>query len=81
MEEACAQRAKDAQWKCDHRKNKIAKQNAQGMDRETTRVGRKQAEIYEKTKEVEDIVAHGKDLKLHMKEACAQRAKQETCCI
>merc|ERR1719329_190523 len=56
---------------------KIAKQNAQGMDDETARVARKQAEIDEKTKEVEDIVAHVKDLKLQMEEARVQRTKEE----
>jgi len=55
---------------------KIAKQNAQGMDDETARVARKQAEIDEKTKEVEDIVAHVKELKLQMEEAQVQRTKE-----
>merc|ERR1719453_1323165 len=56
---------------------KIAKQNAQGMDDMTALVGRKQAEIDEKTKEVEDIVAHVKELKLQMEEARVQRTKEE----
>jgi multidrug efflux pump subunit AcrA (membrane-fusion protein) len=55
---------------------KIAKQNAQGMDDMTALVGRKQAEIDEKTKEVEDIVAHVKELKLQMEEARVQRTKE-----
>jgi len=55
---------------------KIAKQNAQGMDDMTAKVARKQAEIDEKTKEVEDIVAHVKELKLQMEEAQVQRTKE-----
>jgi len=56
---------------------KIAKQNAQAMDDETALIARKQAEIDEKTKEVEDIVAHVKELKLQMEEARIQRTKEE----
>merc|ERR1719375_2166284 len=55
---------------------KIAKQNAQAMDDQTALIGRKQAEIEEKTKEVEGIVAHIKELNLQKEEAAIQRNKE-----
>jgi len=56
---------------------KIAKQNAQAMDDQTALIARKQAEIDTKQKEVEDIVAHVKELKLQMEEAQINRRKEE----
>merc|ERR1719375_2221154 len=55
---------------------KIAKLNAQAMDDQTALIGRKQAEIEEKTKEVEGIVAHIKELNLQKEEAAIQRNKE-----
>jgi len=56
---------------------KIAKQNAQAMDDATALIGRRQSEIDTKTKEVEDIVAHIKELKLQMEEAQVNRNKEK----
>jgi len=56
---------------------KIAKQNAQNMDDQTALIARKQAEIDTKQKEVEDIVAHVKELKLQMEEAQINRRKEK----
>merc|ERR1719375_1465156 len=56
---------------------KIAKQNAQAMDDQTALIGRKQAEIEEKTKEVEGIVAHIKELNLQKEHAEYENAKAD----
>jgi predicted nucleic acid-binding Zn-ribbon protein len=56
---------------------KIAKQNAQNMDDQTALIARKQAEIDTKQKEVEDIIAHVKELRLQIEEAQINRRKEK----
>merc|ERR1719198_2245292 len=55
---------------------KTAKKSAQSMDDETALINRKKADIEAMTKEIAEIVAHVKELKLQLEEAQIQRAKE-----
>merc|ERR1719453_715158 len=55
---------------------KTAKKSAQAMDDETALINRKKADIESMQKEIAEIVAHVKELKLQLEEAQIQRAKE-----
>merc|ERR1719313_1359920 len=55
---------------------KTAKKSAQAMDDETALINRKKADIEAMQKEIAEIVAHVKELKLQLEEAQIQRAKE-----
>merc|ERR1719301_99403 len=55
---------------------KTAKKSAQSMDDETALINRKKADIEAMQKEIAEIVAHVKELKLQLEEAQIQRAKE-----
>merc|ERR1719160_2301982 len=55
---------------------KTAKKSAQAMDDETALINRKKADIESMNKEIAEIVAHVKELKLQLEEAQIQRAKE-----
>merc|ERR1719321_1520433 len=55
---------------------KTAKKSAQSMDDETALINRKKADIEAMQKEIADIVAHVKELKLQLEEAQIQRTKE-----
>jgi len=55
---------------------KTAKKSAQSMDDETALINRKKADIEAMQKEIANIVAHVKDLRLQLEEAQIRRAKE-----
>merc|ERR1719456_1439672 len=55
---------------------KTAKKSAQSMDDQTALINRKKADIEAMQKEIAEIVAHVKELKLQLEEAQIQRAKE-----
>merc|ERR1719313_1520839 len=55
---------------------KTAKKSAQAMDDQTALISRKKADIESMNKEIAEIVAHVKELKLQLEEAQIQRAKE-----
>merc|ERR1719321_1660681 len=55
---------------------KTAKKSAQSMDDETALINRKKADIEAMQKEIAEIVAHVKELRLQLEEAQIQRAKE-----
>merc|ERR1719453_1673943 len=55
---------------------KTAKKSAQAMDDETALINRKKADIEAMQKEIAEIVAHVKELRLQLEEAQIQRAKE-----
>merc|ERR1719161_2991416 len=55
---------------------KTAKKSAQAMDDQTALINRKKADIEAMNKEIAEIVAHIKELKLQLEEAQIQRAKE-----
>merc|ERR1719456_1958955 len=55
---------------------KTAKKSAQAMDDETALINRKKADIEAMQKEIAEIVAHVKELKLQLEEAQINRAKE-----
>merc|ERR1719171_1699288 len=55
---------------------KTAKKSAQAMDDQTALINRKKADIEAMNKEIAEIVAHVKELKLQREEAQIQRAKE-----
>merc|ERR1719235_3072569 len=55
---------------------KTAKKSAQSMDDETALINRKKADIEAMQKEIAEIVAHVKELKLQLEEAQIKRAKE-----
>merc|ERR1719389_545089 len=55
---------------------KTAKKSAQSMDDETALINRKKADIEAMQKEIAEIVAHVKELKLQLEEAMIQRTKE-----
>merc|ERR1719453_2213472 len=55
---------------------KTAKKSAQAMDDQTALINRKKADIESMQKEIAEIVAHVKELKLQLEEAQIQRAKE-----
>merc|ERR1719171_401210 len=55
---------------------KTAKKAAQSMDDQTALINRKKADIESMNKEIAEIVAHVKELKLQLEEAQIQRAKE-----